>query len=191
MPNSRITENITILEQQNNKQNYRFSRHNILGTYNPNLMELFFKFLMFLEYRGDHVNTWFTLCKNNINTINLESQKIRDKLKSSITPAHLHELDNRLSVIINKSDYEHKLTRPKKLNNHYKGHLLLPNNINKYINLSDCNWTQQQKDFLNLESNCHLFQGYTSINKNTEIEILNQNILQLRNKKVTWIPWSP
>ena len=48
----------------------------------------------------------------------------------------------------------------------------------------DCNLTQQQKDFLNLGPNCHLFQGYTSINKNTEIEILNQNILKPQDKKV-------
>ena len=115
---------------------------------------------------------------------NLESQKIRDKLESSITPAQLHELDNRLSVIINKSDYDHKLTLQKKLNNLYKGHLLIPNNIDKFINLSDCNLTPQQKDFLNLGPNCHLFQGYTSINKNTEIEILYQNILKLRDNKV-------
>ena len=44
--------------------------------------------------------------------------------------------------------------------------------------------TPQQKDFLNLGPNCHLFQRYTSINKNTEIEILYQNILKLRDNKV-------
>ena len=60
-----------------------------------------------LEYSHDIVKRQITLCKNNINTLNLESQKIRDKLESSITPAQLHELDNRFSVIINKSDYEH------------------------------------------------------------------------------------
>ena len=137
-----------------------------------------------LEYSRDLVKRQITLCKNNINTLNLDSQKIRDKLESSITPAQLHELDNRLSVIINKSDYEHKLTLQKKLNNLYKGHLLITNNIDKYINLSGCNLTHQQKDFLNLRLNCHLFQGYTSINKNTEIEILYQNILKLGDKKV-------
>ena len=66
-----------------------------------------------LEYRRDLVKRQITLCKNNINTLNLESQKIRDKLDSSITPIQLHELDNRLSVIINESDYEHKLTLQK------------------------------------------------------------------------------
>ena len=53
----------------------------------------------------------------------------------------------------------------------------------------DSNLTQQQKDFLNLGPNCHLFQGYTSINKNTETEILCQNILKLQDNQ-TWIPWS-
>ena len=82
-----------------------------------------------LEYRRDLVKRQITLCKNSINTLNLESQKIRNKLESSITPAQLHELDNRLSVIINKSDYEHKLTLQKKLHNLYKSRLLLPNLI--------------------------------------------------------------
>ena len=37
-----------------------------------------------LEYRRDLVKRQITLCKNNINTLNLESQKIRKKLESSI-----------------------------------------------------------------------------------------------------------
>ena len=41
--------------------------------------------------------------------------------------------------MIKKSDYEYKLTVQKKLNNLYKGHLLLPNNIDKFMNLSDFN----------------------------------------------------
>ena len=48
-----------------------------------------------LEYKRDLVKRQITLCKNNINTLNIESQKIRDKLEISITPAQLHELDNR------------------------------------------------------------------------------------------------
>ena len=60
-----------------------------------------------LEYRRDLVKRQITLCKNNIHSLNLESQKIQNKLESSITPAQLHKLNDRLSVIINKSDYEH------------------------------------------------------------------------------------
>ena len=51
-----------------------------------------------LEYRRDLVKRQITLCKNNINALNLESQKIRDKLESSITPAQLLELDNSLAI---------------------------------------------------------------------------------------------
>ena len=68
------------------------------------------KYSSTLEYRRDLVKRQITLCKNNINTLNLESQNIRGRLESSITPAQLHELDNRLSVIINKSDYEDTLS---------------------------------------------------------------------------------
>ena len=60
------------------------------------------KYSSTLEYRRDLVKRQITLSKDNINTLNLESQKIREKLESSITPAQLHELDNRLSVIIKK-----------------------------------------------------------------------------------------
>ena len=70
----------------------------------------------------------------------------------------------------------------KNLNNLYEGHLLLPKTIDKYINPSDYYLNQQQNDILNVGPNCHLFQEYTSINKSTEIEILCQNILKLRDK---------
>ena len=93
-------------------------------------------------------------CKSDVT---FETQKIREKLESFITLAQLHKLDNRLSIIINKNDYQHKLTFQKMLNNLCKGHVLLPNNIDKYINLLDCNLTQQQKDFFKLGPNCHLF----------------------------------
>ena len=51
--------------------------------------------------------------------------------------------------------------------------------------MPDCKLTQREKDFLNLGPNCHLFQGYTNIIRNTEIEILYQVILKLDwDKKV-------
>ena len=37
-----------------------------------------------LEYRRDLVKRQITLCKNNINPLNLESPKIRENLESSI-----------------------------------------------------------------------------------------------------------
>ena len=43
------------------------------------------KYYSTLEYRSDLVKRQITLCKNNIHSLNLESQKIRDKLESSIT----------------------------------------------------------------------------------------------------------
>ena len=49
MPNNIFMDTITILKQQNTNKNYRFSRHYILGTYNPNLIELILKPVIILE----------------------------------------------------------------------------------------------------------------------------------------------
>ena len=44
-----------------------------------------------LEYRGDLVKRQITLCEDNINTLNPEIQKIREKLVSYTTPEHIQE----------------------------------------------------------------------------------------------------
>ena len=44
--------------------------------------------------------------------------------------------------MINNNNYQHKLPLQNKLNNLYKGHLLLPNNTSKYIKLYDFELTQ-------------------------------------------------
>ena len=54
------------------------------------------------------------------------------------TGTTLQTESQRLSVIINKNDYQYKLTLKKKKKKKKKGHLLFPNNIYLYINLSDC-----------------------------------------------------
>ena len=67
-----------------------------------------------LEYRCDRLKWEISLCKENNSTLNLEIQKICGKLESSITHQQLHKLDYRLSIIINKNDYWHKLIPQKK-----------------------------------------------------------------------------
>ena len=62
--------------------------------------------------------------------------------------------------------------------------LLLFSSRVKFKNWIFYNSTQLQKDFLTLGPNSRLFQGYTNINKNSEIEILYLNILKLRDNKV-------
>ena len=74
---------------------------------------------------------------------------------------HVHELDNRLSVIINKSDYEHTPI-------HFK---LSSTNSTKDIHffliiLMNLSSSRTTKDFLNPTD------IYSSINKNTEFAIL-------------------
>ena len=67
------------------------------------------------EYRRDHVKRQITLSKKNIHTLNLETQKIHKRIRNSIIPEQLNELNQRFSVILNKNDYQHKFTLKKSL----------------------------------------------------------------------------
>ena len=52
-----LTDNTTILENQNNKKNYRFSKHYLLKTCNRHLIELIFKsVLMYLNVLATDTN---------------------------------------------------------------------------------------------------------------------------------------
>ena len=75
-----------------------------------------------------------------------------------------------------KNHYQHKFKIQRKLNNLYNGSILFPNKDDKFLNLSNHELTQPQKDFLNLGSTCHLFNQFNHVQK--QIEILYQNVLK-------------
>ena len=56
------------------------------------------------------------------------------------------------------------------------------NNDDKFLNLSYHELKQPQKDILNLGPTCHLFNGFNHVQKQTEIEILYQNVLKLQEQ---------
>ena len=87
-----------------------------------------------------------------------------------------------MSYIIEKNQYPHKHKIQRKLNKLYNGSILFPNNDDKLLNLSDHELTQPQKDFLNLGPTCYLFKGFNHVQKQTEIEILYQDILKLQEQ---------
>ena len=81
-----------------------------------------------------------------------------------------------------KKHNQHKFKIQRKLNNLYNVSILFPNKDDKFLNLSDHQLTQPQKDFLNLGSTCYLFNGFNHVQKQTENETLYQNILKLQEQ---------
>ena len=125
-----------------------------------------------------------TQAEENIQHLNLEMDKINEELRSSTTPKKYTEIEEWLSIITTHEDDIHKQRIQKKLNHLYKGTVHLPNFNDNFLNLSDYTLTKYQIDFLNLGPNCHLFNKYKHINKKSAIELLYQDIVELKQKKI-------
>ena len=82
-------------------------------------------------------------------------------------------------------NFEHadKIKVTKKLSKLYGGNLKIPSgNKQGYINLSSVELTESQHKLLNLGLNCHFQSKRNIVDKQTELELLYQNILRLEAK---------
>lgn len=82
------------------------------------------------------------------------------------------DIDVALKGILENSDKVHKCRTVKKLNNLYRGQIYLKNDVDGFVNLSDYNLTELEKEFLNLGMNYHIQPKYDKLHKATEIELL-------------------
>ena len=99
---------------------------------------------------------------------------------------------NCLKGILENSDKVTKTRVFKKLNVLYQGQaevcddsgkiLLVKENVDNFINLSDYDLTDDEREFLNLGLNCHLEPKYSKLHKKVEIEVLYQNLLDLESR---------
>ena len=95
----------------------------------------------------------------------------------------LSETQRLLSIELTNHNNVTKAKILKKLNNLYGGKIFIKNDHQSFINLSSYVINQDEEDFLNLGLNCHLQPRYDKLQKQTEIEVLYQNILDLESKK--------
>ena len=66
-------------------------------------------------------------------------------LKNSLSTQLLQAEEHKLSYIIEKNHYQHKLKIQRKLNNLYNGSILFPNNDDKFLKPSDHELTHASK----------------------------------------------
>ena len=99
---------------------------------------------------------------------------------------------NHLNSMLQNSDRVAKSRIIKKLNSLYQGqtivsedkgkNFVIKENVNNFINLSDHQLTEDEKQFLNLGLNCHLQPKYDKLHKKVELEVLYQNLINLESK---------
>ena len=121
-----------------------------------------------------------SLMKSNLDN-NISRYEYDTELKNSIQKA--------LDLILHNCESVQKSVILKKLNNLYKGQFFLKNEVNYFVNLSDHKVTPSEKEFLNLGLNYHLQPKYDKLHKQTELEVLYSNLIDLeREKKITVNP---
>ena len=104
---------------------------------------------------------------------------------------------NCLKGILENSDKVTKTRVSKKLNVLYQGQakvcddrgksLLVKENVDSFINFSDYDLTDDEREFLNLGLNCHLEPKYSKLHKKVELEVLYQNLLDLESRNTVTV----
>ena len=84
-----------------------------------------------------------------------------------------------LDTMLNNSELVYKSKTLKKLNSLYNGQIFIKEEVNCFMNLSDHELSENEKEFLNLGLNFHLQRKYEKMHKKTELEILYDNLLKL------------
>ena len=137
-----------------------------------------------LQYRKNLIQR--EIEKKNKLHLQLEEQlqKVYNQILNSECNHELrNNLMNELNIILNNSDNVRKSITIKKLNKLYNGQVFLKNEVNSFLNLSNYELTNDEKEFLNLGLNFHLQAKYNKLHKKTELECLYQNLLELESNK--------
>ena len=125
---------------------------------------------------------------------NLECMRegcLRDIESYDFDPELKDRVNNELCSILSNSNNVTKTKTIKKLNALYLGHqppnsnrnIVIKDQSNSFVNLSDYSLSKDEIDFLNLGTNCHVQPRYSKLHKQCEIEAIYQALLHLESKK--------
>ena len=88
-----------------------------------------------------------------------------------------------LNLTLHNSEKVQKTKTLKKLNDLYRGQILVKEKVNCYINLSNHDLTTTEIEFLNLGTNYHIQPKYDRLHKATELEALYNQLTELEANK--------
>lgn len=127
-------------------------------------------------------------------TIELEETEIylnnlKEELKSTADEDLYKSFTDKITEIVQNTTHNLDRKHIEKLNRLYNGRMYVAENSDKFINLSTHQFTQEERDVLNLGLNCHIQRKIDPIKKKMDIEILYQNLTQMeKDGKITIKP---
>ena len=120
--------------------------------------------------------------KKKVKVIELKNEIVNKIEEFQCDSSIKNNVGNALQSILDNSARVQKNRILKKLNNLYRGQVVLKDKINSFINLSDHDITPGEAEFLNLGLNYHIQRKYDKLHKMTEIEMLYNKLLDLQKK---------
>ena len=143
------------------------------------------------KYRKYLVERDISCKQNKKQNLELDQEQLLRDIESFECNLELKQpVSDALSQILNNSNSVVKAKTLKKLNSlchgnnvHDDDDIHSKSNVNSFINLSGYELTNNEKCFLNFGLNCHLQPKYDKLHKQTELEILYQNLLKLESQR--------
>ena len=145
------------------------------------------------EFKRHLITTEISSKKKIMSRLEQEQRQLKTNIyNSGHDRDSINQLFTELDLFLENSENIQKTIILKKLNNLYHGQIVLKDDTNCFINLSNHPLTPNQKQFLNLGMNYHLNPKYDKLHKETELEILYDGLLKLQtNNKITIDPRLP
>ena len=123
------------------------------------------------------------VCKNNDGDL-IEIDNLKNDINNhNINPELKATVENEMKILLQNHENVTKTRILKKLNNLYNGVIKIKETSNSYINLSNYEPNEAQKEFLNLGLNYHIQPKYDKIEKSTQLELLYQDLLKIENEQ--------
>jgi membrane-bound lytic murein transglycosylase len=119
------------------------------------------------------------LKKELIATHSEDKTKQYDDLKQNCSNEEFQQITEKIEEQCEQAIISQRTLITKKLNKLYHGSVLFPSDHDNFINLSNHNVTEVQREVLNMGLNCHLQPKFDIITKKVEMEILYDSISQL------------
>ena len=133
-----------------------------------------------IEYRKQLIKRQISLKYQELDKIKLELTTKYNELVTTTTEDDYEMIKSTLQNQYDQHENSEKCNIIKKLNSLSRRNILLPDKNECFINLSDHNLTESEKEVLNLGINCHIQKRFDPIDKKVEMEMLYTSLLKLQ-----------
>ena len=138
-----------------------------------------------LKYRRQLVQREHDLAKEKRSTLEQELNERTVSLRNSMDKNIFEEVSSTISNNVEKLVVDTKLKMVRKLSTLYKNPIVLPEDRNdSFVNLSTYTPTANETALLNLGLNCHIQSPIDKYKRKVELEILYEQLLQLKQNDI-------